>query len=74
MTKEIDELLNRQMRFREVYPQCRDHAALDITKRPDNCILCHADQRRMLEQVLEINRWLVQWRIDATRIINKLKG
>lgn len=69
----LNELLNRQLRFKEVYPQCIDHAKLEITKRPSNCVLCHADQRRALEQVLEINKWLVQWQNDAIRIINKLK-
>lgn len=73
MTVNIDELLNRQLRLGKLHIQCREHVLIDICDRPDNCVLCRADQRRMLERVIAINEFLTWWQHDAKAVIKELR-
>lgn len=69
----IEELLARQFDIGTRVTNCVTHINQDLTKRPDNCLLCLFDLRNHLSLAININKYLNEWKDDATKILNGIK-
>lgn len=65
----IEELLKREYSAGSRVINCVVHMDLDITKRPDDCLLCLTDLRNEFSLAASINAWLNVWKRDATEIL-----
>ena len=72
MERRAGELLDRRPGEGTRVINCVTHMGRDILERPSDCALCATDQRNTLSLALGLNRWLNQWKDDATPILEQL--
>jgi hypothetical protein len=64
-------LLSREYIRGSHITNCVQHMGVNITERPDNCILCLADLRNEMNHCISVNKWLNEWKDDATKLLRK---
>lgn len=69
MVIDKQELLSWQFQSGSRVINCIQHASRDITERPDDCRLCLSDLRNHMNHAISVNKWLNEWKDDATQLL-----
>lgn len=65
------ELLARRYDGGVSVTNCIKHMHLSLLDREDDCRLCQADVRNHLSEAIAINKWLNEWKEEATILLSE---